>query len=289
MVLERLYSVDYLERKNLPSFLLGFGYALTGIVAAALLFPEDPALVAVAFCALLTLPTLYKAFMLREQAEAKVVGFSFRRLWSDNADMTKIYLFYFLGVFLAFAFCSLILPNLAANILFREQLGVMTGAGTSGAATFSMPLFQDILTNNLMILFFCFFIALIFGDGAIFLIIWNASVWGTIFGTLARTAAHNTGKNPWIYFILVFISVFPHMILEALSYIIAAVSGGTISTGVLQEFAEKFNTLRLKNVILYNLILLVIAVLILVIAMLVETYVLGNFETYRIIINQSFR
>jgi len=38
----------------------------------------------------------------------------------------------------------------------------------------------------------------------------------------------------------------------------------------------------------YNLLLLLTAILVLAIGMLVETYVLGNFTTYRLIINLAF-
>ena len=53
MVLEQLYSVKWLEQKARYAFLMGFVYALMGMVSALFLFPEDPGLVSVAFTSLL--------------------------------------------------------------------------------------------------------------------------------------------------------------------------------------------------------------------------------------------
>ena len=50
MVLEQIYSVETLRDKPIYTFLLGITYALIGLGAALFMFPEDPALVAVAFC-----------------------------------------------------------------------------------------------------------------------------------------------------------------------------------------------------------------------------------------------
>jgi uncharacterized membrane protein SpoIIM required for sporulation len=110
-------------------------------------------------------------------------------------------------------------------------------------------------------------------------------VWGTIFGVLAKNASLAVGKNPFFYLMLILISVFPHMLLEILSYILAIISGTLISEGVLKE---KFGTERFDRIMRDNLLLLFIAFLILLLAAVVETYALNNFDTYRNIIQQSF-
>lgn len=286
MVLEALYKIEWLEKRTSFMFVLGIVYAVLGIVAAIILFPQDPALVAVAFISILALPTLYKLFSREVKKEGEERKFSIINLFKDNWSTIKIYLFLSLGIFLVFSFFALVLPSLATNHLFREQIEVMqSGEAIHGGATFSTGLFFELFNNNLRVLIFCFIISLLSGSGAIFLITWNLSVWGTIFGNLAKTAAFTVGKNPLVYFILIMFSVLPHAFLEILSYILASISAGVISKNFLKE---RFFSLKFRNVLLYNFVLLFLSVIVLLIATVIETYVLNNLELYRTIIIQSF-
>ncbi|MBU1854649.1 MAG: stage II sporulation protein M [Nanoarchaeota archaeon] len=282
MVLEHLFPEDWLEKKAWYAFLLGAGYSIVAIIIAKTLFPSDPALVAVAFTSLLILPELYKLFSIEERIEDKEKSFSFKELLKDNKGFIKIYLYITLGVFLVYAIAGLVLPSFQVNQLFREQLEMR---GASGGATFTAPLFIEILLNNWWVLLACFLISLLTGDGAIFLITWNASMWGTIFGVTARNAALYSQANPFLYLAIVLAIVLPHAFLEILSYITGAISGGVISKDVL---LEKFESKRFKEVFNYNVWLFLIAVLILIIGALVETFVLDNITIYKDIIMQSY-
>jgi len=283
MVLEQIYSVDFLRKNPVYTFLLGITYSLIGLGAALLMFPEDPALVAVAITSILFLPSLYKLAVMEEKEESRDKRFNLLNILKKQKQFIKVYVYAFLGMFVVFALFSIVLPNLAANLLFREQLAIL---GSVGGAVFSKGLFFGIFFNNLKIFLLCFLVSLILGNGAIFIITWNASVWGTIFGNLAKTSALAVGKNPFIYFVLILISVFPHMILEILAYILAIISGTLISEGFIKE---KFGFERFDRVMRDNLFLLLIAILVLVLAAVVETYTLNNVETYRIIIQQFLR
>ena len=293
MVLEQLYDVEWLKEKPFYGFVLGLAYAMFGIGTAILIFPNDPALIAVTITSLLLMPSLYKISKIEEILEGNEPSFSIKKFYYDNKDFFKIYLAIFFGILIAFSIMSMMLPTLATNHLFKEQLDVLKGnaAGSStlntitGNAHFSTSLFKDLINNNMRVMLLCFALSLVIGNGAIFLITWNASVWGTIFGNLAKTAAMGVDKNPFIYFALIIISVLPHMILEISSYIFATISGSVISQGISKEKA--FSS-KLANIIVYNIVLLAVAFAFLVLASLVETYVLGNFQTYQIIIWQGY-
>ena len=284
MVLEQIYPLKLIEKNPLYALLLGISYSVIGIGAALLLFPEDPAIVAVAFIALMIVPTLSKLLKQEEAIEIKKSDFNLVNFYVDHKDVFKIYIFLFLGIFLVFSFFSLLLPSLTTNYIFENQINVLYGSKTGGAI-FSKALFVDIFQNNLSVLILCFIAAFVFGDGAIFLITWNASVWGTIFGNIAKTASLNVAGNPFYYFFIILAIVFPHMILEAFSYISSATAGGIISKGLLKEktTSKKFRTL-LKNTVL----LVIFAVVILLIAVVIETYVLNNANIYREIVALSF-
>lgn len=286
MVLEHLFPEDWLERKTKYAFLLGAGYSLVGVAIAKLLFPSDPALVAVAFTSLMLLPELYKIFSIEEEQEVQSYEqdkkLTFWELLTDDSDFIRVYVFLFLGILTVYSLASIVLPSFQVNYLFEKQLAMRHAAGQ---AFFPTALFWSILTNNFFVLVACFIMSLITGDGAIFLITWNASVWGTIFGVTARNAAMNAGVSSIYYLFLVLIIIFPHMILEALSYILAAISGGVISKDVL---LEKFDSERFQKVFEYNFMLFIFAMIVLVIGAVIETWVLGNVQTYRSIINLSY-
>ncbi|MBN1157403.1 stage II sporulation protein M [Candidatus Woesearchaeota archaeon] len=282
MVLEHIFPEDWLEKKAMYAFILGAAYSIFAIAMAKILFPADPALVAVAFTSLLLLPELYKLFSIEEQIEDQEKKFSFRELFKDNRDFVKTYVFLAFGIFLVYTLAAMFLPSMQVNQLFREQLELR---GASGNAIFQMSLFWDILRNNWWVLVACFLVSLLSGDGAIFLITWNASLWGTIFGITAKNAALFARVNPlWYLFVVLFI-VFPHAFLEMMAYILGAISGGVISKDVL---LESFDSERFWEVFKYNFMLFLVSLVFLLLGAIVETYVLGNSNTYQNIIVQSY-
>ena len=289
MVLEHIFPEDWLEKKGRYEFILGVGYYIVGLLLASILFPGDPALVAVAFTSMLLLPEMYKIFSIEERQESMEKKVSLGALWRDDIEVVRIYIFMFLGILLVYAMGALVLPSLDANSLFREQLEIRFGQGFSGNAVagglFSSSLFFDLLSNNFLVLIACFILALLSGDGAIFLISWNASVWGTIFGITAKNAAAFQGQNAFYLFGIIMLVVFPHMMLEAISYFLAAISGSVISKDVL---LESFASERFFEVFGFNLYLLLCGLIFLVLGALVEAFVLENVGIYQEIIKASF-
>jgi len=76
------------------------------------------------------------------------------------------------------------------------------------------------------------------------------------------------------------------MMIEAISYILAAISGSVISKDVI---LEKFASDRFFEVFGFNLYLLLFALVFLVLGALVETFVLQHSGTYQEIIRMSFQ
>ena len=285
MVLEQLYSVAFLREKPWFAFFLGLGYSFFGIAIALFTFPNDPALVAVAITSILFIPSLSKISSVDERAARSTKNASLLLTsWHISKPTILIYLFAFLGMFVTFAFFSLTLPQLATNHLFKQQLEVMFGP-SGHAVAFSAPLFVDLVRNNFLVLMLCFTISLVAGNGSILFIGWNASVWGTIFGVLARTTAQHIQGNPWIIFILIMVSVVPHMLLEILSYILGAISGTMLSDGLASErvLSNAFGMLMRRVLIIFFA-----AIVVLFVAAAVETFVLNNFTTYSMITQLSF-
>ncbi|HLC70756.1 MAG TPA: hypothetical protein VJI32_02050, partial [Candidatus Nanoarchaeia archaeon] len=70
MVLEHIFPEDWLEHKGRYAFILGVVYSIIALLIATVLFPGDPALVAVAFTSMLLLPEMYKIFAIEERQQS---------------------------------------------------------------------------------------------------------------------------------------------------------------------------------------------------------------------------
>jgi len=290
MVLEHLFPEEWLEKKSYYAFLLGAGYSIIGVLFSKFLFPADPALPAVAFTSLLLLPELYKMFSIEEkQQRSEKKSFMFRTFWKDNGDFFRVYLFLFLGILIVYSLAAMLLPSLSVNTLFKQQVALRgPGFAAAGQATINYSnnsIFWSILSNNFWVLVACFVVALLAGDGAVFLIVWNASVWGTIFGLTARNAAFFSNSNPIGFFLIILAIVLPHVLLEGSSYILAAMAGGLISKGALKEGIDGK---RFGRVFKDNSFILLLAFACLVLGAIVETFVLNHSSKYNEIIRLSF-
>lgn len=292
MVLEHIIPEKWLEKRAWSAFLLGGFYSFIGIIIARFLFAADPALPAVAFTSLFILPELYTLFKIEEEEQENDSGSDIRAFWKDNGDFFRVMLGIFLGILLVYSLAAMVLPSFSVNSLFREQLAMRSGGfgaagmATTGAAIQSDGLFMRLLLNNAMVLAAVFVVAFLAGDGAIFLLTWNASVWGTIFGVTARNAAIVTQGDPFTYFMIIVFTVTPHVLLEGSSYILAAMAGGLISRAILKD---GFGTKRFNEALQDNATIIGLAILCLVIGVLVETYVLQNSDSYADIIRLSLR
>lgn len=281
-MLEKLYKIELIIEKPYIAFLIGFLYSVIGINLAAWFFAEDPALVTVGFITVLLYPTirgLIRTEIDTLKDEKKVNAYYVTR----HGDLMTVYLLIFLGVMLGFSLFSVVLPSMATNKIFENQISVYTH-NSGNAKLLDKPMFSALFENNLSVLILAFLTALFLGDGALFLLVWNASVWGTVFGSLAKAAGVIGSLNPVLLFFMVIAIVLPHALLEALSYIVAAVSGGVVSRTFLIETP---NPKSFGQLILSALVLLFVAVLVLVIAVFVEQYVLNNAKVYADIIFMS--
>ncbi len=273
----------FLEKKAEYAFILGWVYSVISIIIAISIFPADPSLVAIAFTTIFILPHMNEILDLRQKSIADEKNFSFRSLYRQYRDIIKVYIFLSAGIFIVYATAAIALPSFQVNSFFETQLAARGIHG--GATIFSINTFWSIMMNNLIVITACFLVSLFLNDGGIFLITWNLSVWGTIFGVVARNAAISLGGNPILLFLLIMFIVGPHALLEMFSYILGAISGGVINRGFRRE---GFESKRFQTLFLYSIFLLFLAVNILMLGVLVETFVLANSVEYRQVIYYSY-
>lgn len=252
MVLEKLFPENWVEKKLRYSFLIAVVYSSICILSSVLLFGKNSGLISVFLTALLILPLLENLLAKEEKKEEKEKKFSFKHLFYDNREAVITYLFLFLGIFLTYALSIFVFKLLGMNILesFKSQLLLDFG---KGGATFIFKGFWTIFTNNWWVLLMVFLVALFVKDGAIFFIAWNASSWGVILSYNAITAALYTGGSSLKFFLIVLALSFPFLILEALAYILAAISGNIISKEVVRKtnYIKKFLLVSIGGVVVY--------------------------------------
>lgn len=271
MVFEQIFKVKWIESKPRHAFILGFIYSVLGIICAYLILQPDYAgLMSIGFTSLLLVPSLNKLLAIEENQDVREKKLSLKLLFKDHYDIIEVYIFLFLGILLAYAVFSLILPTLTTMQLFRSQLVIADKlSGNAVNAVQSGVFFKDILKNNLIVLIVCLVFSLIYGAGSILFLTLNASVWGVVFGYVAKSQAVAASQHPFIAFILIMVSVFPHMIVEASSYFFAIIGGGIVSKAVIREElgSKKFN-----HVFTDGLIFFAMGVLLVFIAAILEAY-----------------
>jgi uncharacterized membrane protein SpoIIM required for sporulation len=261
---EQLFTTKWISQRPFYAFLLGLGYSVLGIFSAFIVFPENIGLMSISFTSLLIVLSLSNLLTLSERREIREKKLSIKLLFRDHKDIFEIYIFLFLGMLLTFSFFAIVLPEFSVKTIFSNQLSYVIGGGAVQSSTF-----LGYLKNNVGVLLICFVLSLVYGAGSILFLTWNASVWGSIFGYVARSAFMGS-NNPFVSFGILFAKVFPHMFFEALSYFFAIVAGGVISKALI---AEKENAAKFKHVFTDGVIFFVIALILLVLAAYLEAYI----------------
>jgi len=226
---KRVLDAKFLSMAPHNAFLLGFFYAVIGAMTAYMVFPSNAGMMAVVFTGTLAWPLLFKAINF-ENVEIDRKRLSFPKMFKDHKLIFQLYFYLFLGVLIAFALLSIFLPELTVTKIFNPQLAI---AGLGGAAV-SKADFMYILGNNLKVMIAFVLFSVIYGAGTVIFLIWNASVWGTIFGYVARTAAAAYSRLPIVEFGILMIKVLPHTAIEVFSYFFAIVAGAIFAKTVIR-------------------------------------------------------
>ncbi|MCD6496659.1 MAG: stage II sporulation protein M [Candidatus Aenigmarchaeota archaeon] len=155
--------------------------------------------------------------------------------WEREEKDIMVLLFFFAGLTVSYALWAVYLPadTFQIQIMKVQDIRSSTGnfIGHSGqlmsgyASGNEYSRFIQILENNLWVTSFAFVFSLIFGAGAIFIIVWNASILGAYIGRLSESFFHIP---------IVSLNFLPHGIPEIAGYIIAGISGSLISAAVLR-------------------------------------------------------
>lgn len=279
MVLESLINPQTAEEKRKRMILLGFVYTLVAALLSYLVFEQYASLLIVFLIAMASIPLMYSIIKYEEEKDLQDVGERF--LLEEHSKALAAFMYLFLGVTLAITLLYLFLPSEAVPTMFSSQsetLQSIRGGTTGMAIAEQLNYFQIIFFNNVKVLVFAVLFSFLFGAGAIFVLVWNASVIGVAIGNFIRgnlaTYAHLIGFDKVAKYMHVIsfglMRYVIHGIPEILAYFTAALAGGIISVAVIKH---DFGSQKFEHIILDTADLLLISLGLLFLAAILEVWV----------------
>ncbi len=270
MVLENLVPVRLAERNPINMLPLAFLYSTIAIFLALWIFPSHAALVAVFLSTIACLPLMLNVIGFEKEKEErtrdyiKQLLFSFFRASRFRAsrdelqpeeNLLNFFIFLFLGLALSFSFWFIVLPQDFVSNLFYVQINTIKEINIGLGSALAGKYFGKILINNIKVLAFCVLFSFIYGAGAIFILVWNASVIGVAIGHSIRSGISSSANLAGAAGVVGYSSAISigllryliHGIPEILAYFIGGLAGGLISIAVIKHDwgSEKFtNTMR---------------------------------------------
>ncbi len=261
-----LFNPKKAQRHPLEIFFLAIIYSSFSILFSLWVFPEYSS---IAFVFLTTFSCLYliqTAIKIEEKKDQSIFKKE-RWLLKEHSRLIKLLLFLFLGFALSFTLWAMLLPAQKVSLLFSFQTSTVQGikaAVSTGAFSASQAYFP-ILLNNIKVLLISLIFAIFYGAGAIYVLVWNASVMGFVIGDLARKSL-GFASLP-----IAFTKYFIHGIPEMIAYFITALAGGLIYVAIWRGDLKEGS--RRKKILIDATILIGIAVVILVLAGLIEVFI----------------
>ncbi|MEW5955100.1 MAG: stage II sporulation protein M [Candidatus Micrarchaeota archaeon] len=245
MVLESLFSPQGAEHNPLALAILGFVFVSIGVFATDYLLPNAPSLLLAALVALPVVPLVLKLFDYEEyeveEGERRWGSRTVARHFPVVLTLASL----FVGMIAGFCFWYLALPPDKSTTLFEAQNNELEGIGGlfSGYAVFPQQqldftsVFETIFLHNLGVLALIIAFSVVYGAGAVLVLIWNASVIGVFIGNFAKEFIFHQAPA---YSVLAgagagFLGLLPHGSVELVAYLLAALAGGILSSAIIRR------------------------------------------------------
>ncbi|MFH1286000.1 MAG: hypothetical protein ABIH99_05460 [Candidatus Micrarchaeota archaeon] len=283
MVLERLVPFKKLKDSYLLIFLFAYLFVSIAVILTARFYPQGAGLFIVCLTVLPSIPFFYK--LASEEEITYEQHANARERIHTYEHVLKVYFVFFLSVILSFAFWASVLPQEVSTSLFSYQRTEFQRLSsiTSNASAVIMSkelVINTIFTNNVQVLLLMLFFSFIYSIGAIFLLVWNASIIGILLEAPIRYYALKFAYLGLLAFPAGFFigllsgakrTIF-HGSLEFLAFFLASIGGGVSSIAVERQFYKSpiFKTM-LKDIAL----LILLSVVLLLLGAVVEASILG--------------
>jgi uncharacterized membrane protein SpoIIM required for sporulation len=267
------------ERRPWEMFFIGLIWASVSILLVTFVFGKDSilkegsGLLVVVFTVISCLPFMYYIIKLEEGKDIEINDSG--KLMCEHSKAIHALIWMFLGFVVAFAFWYSAMPGTAGtNFNFQiktfcainnpshfdycvEQYGIPLATGQATGSNAVLGIFA----NNIYVLIFTILFSLAFGAGAMFILVWNASVIGAAIGIFTNKSLAQLPLGLLRYMV--------HGIPEIGAYFVGALAGGIVSVAVIRKDLRGEGTWKILQ---DSLLLIIIAIVILVVAALMEVY-----------------
>jgi len=279
-MIELIMKPKRAERRPWEMFFVGLFWASVSLLLVSFVFGRDSVLkdgsglLVVIFTVIACLPFMYYIIKLEEGKDIEID--STGRLIKEHSKAVHALMWLFIGFIVAFSFWYSVLPDQSAqNFNFQIKtfcainspanypycldihgVPVATAVVTGGEAV------KSIFANNIFVLIFTILLSLAFGAGAMFILVWNATVIAAAMGIFAKKTLSLLPLALTRYMF--------HGIPEIGAYFVGALAGGILSVAVIRRDLHGEGKWRILQ---DSLLLIIIAIAILFIAALLEVYV----------------
>lgn len=262
--------IKYLEhhwqkRSALVAFGTGILATIIAFLVASSLFRYQQHLIGITtifFTVILVMPLL--GFILQQEERIEKHKGSFLK---KNGKIIDFFVYFFFGTFVAFLVLTTINPHAVfSHEDFFNIKNTVSSINVPGPLYSNSELVQQILTNNLYLAFVAVMLSLLFGAGAIFVLVLNASMAAALLASLVSASTLPVASafvcNASIFAI--------HFIPEMIGLLIAAIAGGILYI----DFAKERLLSKQFDAVLKNAIgLFVLATCAIIIGAILEVYV----------------
>jgi len=279
-MIEMLIKPKHAERRPWEMLFIGLFYATASLLLVSFVFGKDSVLregsglLLVVFTVICCLPFMYYIIKLEEGKDVEISDEGV--LIKEHSKAIHALIWLFIGLIIGFSFWYILLPEQAGqNFNFQiktfctinsptnynyclESHGISSVTGSVTEKNVVIGIFS----NNIYVLIFTILFSLAFGAGAIFILVWNATVIAAAIGIFAQQNLSNLPFGILRYMI--------HGIPEISAYFIGALAGGIISVAVIRKDLRNG---RQWGILQDSLILILIAIFVLVISALMEVYI----------------
>lgn len=278
MVLESLINPLKAEKKPWEMFFLGAAYSSVAVLLSLWIFRDQSSLVMVFFTVMACIPIVYSTMKLEESKDLAIPREI--ALIKEHNKAIIFLMFMFLGVTFSFVSWYIFLPSETLTYVFDKQIDTIHAINNqvSGNAYQQFSTFSKIFLNNVKVLSFAILFAFIYGAGAMFILIWNASVIGAAIGNFIRA---NISQYIGLlgfdkissYFNVISIGLLRyalHGIPEILAYFYGGLAGGIISVAIINKH---YKDDHFSHILFDVSELLLISLSFLLVAALLEVYI----------------
>ncbi|MEE2902209.1 MAG: stage II sporulation protein M [Myxococcota bacterium] len=195
-------------------------------------------------------------------------------IWVHHATPWKANRLTAVSVLTVFLAVTVVFSGMAAffdrNEVYQNFAFVLEMAGFNAEIELHrrFPTISGIIIHNLKVLVTVVALGFVYRSyGALLALVWNASVWGIIITLLLKDAYTKTSIPAFKYVTFSLTAFLPHLVLEAFSYILAALAAIFVSRG-LSKYG--FHERKLKQVLKAACLMVAVSTAVLVVAGLVE-------------------